>query len=73
MLMSEEKATACKLYEEFWEIYPDVHDPSCIDTIEKAYFLILKGFESIRLMQKAKEQKPYFRREGLDKPLCRGG
>jgi hypothetical protein len=39
------------LYKEFYKLYPEQTNPSYIDTIEKAEFLIQKGFEDIHLMQ----------------------
>lgn len=55
-LTSEEEAEARKLYEEFWKLYPNQQNPSDINTAEKANFLMLKGFESISLMQRARKQ-----------------
>jgi hypothetical protein len=55
-LTIDEQNEARSLYEEFWKLHPNVKNPSNINTVEKAYFLILKGFEKIRLMQQAYEQ-----------------
>ena len=55
-LTPEEEAEARTLYEEFWSMHPDIKNPTDINRIEKAYFLILKGFQKIRLMQKARKQ-----------------
>lgn len=67
-LSEQEKAEAKCLYEEFWGMYPLQRNPTDINTPEKATFLILKGFERIRLMQRARKQKYDFTRpnEGGD-------
>lgn len=51
-----QEAEAQALYEEFWALHPDIKNPSDINRVEKANFLILKGFEKIRLMQRARKQ-----------------
>ncbi len=61
-LSRREVAEARALYEEFWRMYPDQKNPSDINTREKATFLILKGFERISLMQRARKQKYDFTR-----------
>jgi hypothetical protein len=55
-LTNKEVEEAKKLYEEFWSIYPNIKNPSDINSPEKANFLIKKGFESIKLMQRARKQ-----------------
>ena len=55
-LTDEEEAEARALYEEFWTLHPEQQNPSDINTIEKANFLMQKGFESISLMQRARKQ-----------------
>jgi len=55
-LSEEEKVAAQALYEEFWERYPTQKNPSDINTLEKACFLMSKGFERIALMQRARKQ-----------------
>ena len=55
-LNTEEQVAAKALYDEFWRMHPNQKNPSDINTEEKAYFLMLKGFEKIRLMQKARKQ-----------------
>lgn len=37
-------------------MYPDIKNPSDINSQEKADFLVKKGFENISLMQKARKQ-----------------
>lgn len=54
-LSQEEEAEARALYDEFWAMHPDQSNPSDINTLEKANFLMLKGFESINLMQRARK------------------
>jgi hypothetical protein len=61
-LSPQEEAEARALYEEFWLIYPNQKNPSDINTAEKAAFLILKGFERIFLMQRARKQACDFTR-----------
>jgi hypothetical protein len=61
MTIDEDKM-AEKLFNEFWKKYPHIKNPTDINMTEKAEFLVLKGFESIRLMQRARKQKkPYSR------------
>ena len=55
-LTAEEEALARSLYEEFWQQHPTLKNPTDINMVEKANFLVLKGFENIRLMQKARKQ-----------------
>lgn len=55
-LSEQEEAEARDLYEEFRTLYPGIKNPTDINMPEKAHFLILKGFEKIRLMQKARKQ-----------------
>jgi len=59
-LSPKEEAAARALYDEFWQLYPGLKNPSDINTPEKATFLILKGFERIALMQRARKQKYAF-------------
>ena len=59
-LTDSEKKEAKKLYQEFWELNPDMKNPSDINKQEKADFLKKKGFENISLMQKARKQKYNF-------------
>jgi hypothetical protein len=61
-LSQEEEQRARALYDEFWSLNPDQKNPSDINTVEKATFLMLKGFESISLMQKARKQAYDFTR-----------
>ena len=61
-LSEADQAEAKALYEEFWEMHPDIKNPSDINRVEKANFLILKGFEKIRLMQRARKQAYDFTR-----------
>jgi hypothetical protein len=61
-LTDEQRAEAEQLYNEFWKLYPDIKNPTDINRPEKAAFLILKGFERIRLMQQARKQKYDFTR-----------
>ncbi len=61
-LSRQEQDEAKALYEEFWRLYPSQKNPTDINTAEKAHFLILKGFERIRLMQSARKQKYDFTR-----------
>lgn len=67
-LSPEQELRAKELYEEFWATYgTHIKNPSDINTIEKAHFLIEKGFEDIALMQKARKQKyPFTRYNELD-------
>ncbi len=55
-LSTSEESKAKKLYKEFWKINPNMKNPSDINKPEKADFLTKKGFENIRLMQKARKQ-----------------
>ena len=55
-LTADEEAQARALYGEFWHMHPDMKNPTDINKVEKANFLILKGFEKIRLMQRARKQ-----------------
>ncbi|NQU22791.1 MAG: hypothetical protein HQ567_16050 [Candidatus Nealsonbacteria bacterium] len=55
-LTPREETEARALYEEFWTMHPDIKNPTDINRVEKANFLILKGFQKIRLMQKARKQ-----------------
>lgn len=55
-LTPDEEAEARALYEEFWNMHPGMKNPSDINKVEKADFLTLKGFEKIRLMQRARKQ-----------------
>lgn len=50
------------LYEEFWSLYPTQKNPTDINTPQKASFLVMKGFENIRLMQRARKQRYDFTR-----------
>jgi len=59
-LTNSEEKKARKLYKEFWEINPNMKNPSDINNQAKADFLAKKGFESISLMQKARKQKYNF-------------
>ena len=58
----EEDELAAKLYAEFWTKHPTIKNPSDINRTEKAEFLILKGFESIKLMQRARKQAKAYSR-----------
>ena len=55
-LSAEDAEKAKALFVEFWKMFPTQSNPTDINTSEKAQFLILKGFESIRLMQAARKQ-----------------
>ncbi len=55
IMTNEEILETKRLYIEFRRMYPGVKNPSDINTPEKAYFLILKGFEKIRMMQRARK------------------
>jgi len=55
-LSDAEEAEARALYKEFWDMHPKIKNPSDINRVEKANFLIQKGFEKIRLMQRARKQ-----------------
>jgi hypothetical protein len=61
-LSPQEESEARALYEEFWRMYPDQKNPSDINTPEKAAFLIVKGFERISIMQRARKQAYGFTR-----------
>jgi hypothetical protein len=61
-LTPDEEAEARDLYEEFWKMYPKQSNPSDINTLEKANFLILKGFERVALMQRARKDGYSFTR-----------
>jgi hypothetical protein len=61
-LSPEEVAEARRLYEEFWRLHPDIKNPTDINRIEKANYLTQKGFEKIRLMQRARKQAYDFTR-----------
>ena len=61
-LTAKEIAEAESLYNEFWNLYPTQPNPSDINTPEKAKFLIMKGFETIALMQRARKQAHRFTR-----------
>ena len=61
-LTPEEEALARRLYAEFFTMCPGKRNPSDINTPEKAQFLIMKGFEQIRLMQRARKAKYPFTR-----------
>lgn len=61
-LTPNEESEARDLYEEFRRLYPTQKNPSDINTPEKATFLILKGFERIALMQRARKQAYPFTR-----------
>ena len=65
-LNAAEEAEARALYEEFWSLHPDIKNPTDINRVEKANFLILKGFEKIRLMQRARKQAYDFTRHTDD-------
>ena len=65
-LTAAEEALARKLYQEFWQLYPQLKNPTDINTPEKASFLIMKGFENIRLMQRARKQAYDFTRPSED-------
>lgn len=62
-LSKKEEKEARALYEEFWKTNPKQANPSDINTPEKANFLILKGFERISLMQRARKQAYDFTRK----------
>ncbi len=67
-LTTEEEKQAKTLYEEFWNQYPNIPNPSDINSIEKNNFLKEKGFECIQLMQKARKQAYEFtKKEYFDK------
>jgi hypothetical protein len=55
-LTPDEETEARALYDEFWHLNPQQLNPSDINTPEKATFLIMKGFERIRLMQRARKE-----------------
>lgn len=55
-LTVKEETEAQVLYKEFWKMYPKQLNPTDINTPEKANFLIMKGFERIRLMQRARKE-----------------
>jgi len=61
-LTPEEEVEAKALYEEFWKMYPKQLNPTDINTPEKATFLVIKGFERISLMQRARKQAYDFTR-----------
>jgi len=61
-LTDAEEAEAKALFDEFWELYPKQKNPSDINTPEKATFLVLKGFERVSLMQRARKQAYDFTR-----------
>ena len=61
-LTPAEEAEARSLYEEFRRLHPGVKNPSDINTKEKAFFLFLKGWERISLMQRARKQAYPFTR-----------
>ncbi len=63
-LTPDEEAEARALYDEFWSMHPDIKNPTDINRVEKANFLMLKGFQKIRLMQKARKQAYDFTRPG---------
>ena len=65
-LTPAEEAEARALYNEFWSLHPNIKNPTDINSIEKANFLILKGFEKIRLMQRARKQAYDFTRHTED-------
>lgn len=54
--------TAEKLYKRFWSLYPDQLNPTDINTPEKAAFLILVGYENLKLMQQARKDRLLFTR-----------
>ena len=58
----EEVDEARALFQEFWNRHPDIKNPTDINTVEKANFLTQKGFEKIRLMQRARKQAYDFTR-----------
>lgn len=55
-LSTEDVEKAKALFAEFWNMFPTQSNPTDINTVEKAHFLVLKGFENIRLMQAARKQ-----------------
>lgn len=55
-LTPSEEAEARALFNEFWRRYPNQRNPTDINTPEKATFLKSKGFDRIRLMQRARKQ-----------------
>ena len=69
-LTHEEESEARELYREFWELHPNIKNPSDINRVEKADFMMRKGFEKIQLMQKARKQAYGFTKpsenEGLE-------
>jgi hypothetical protein len=67
-LTPEQEEEAKALYQEFWRLYPHLRNPTDINMPEKAHFLIIKGFERIRLMQQARKQKYLFTRPDEDDP-----
>jgi len=68
-LSSKDEKEARALYDEFWRMYPTQPNPSDINTPEKASFLILKGFQRISLMQRARKQRyPFTKIEPTTSP-----
>lgn len=65
-LSADEVRDARQLYEDFWKQYPHQKNPSDINTPEKANYLILKGFERVSLMQRARKQAYPFTRPEED-------
>ena len=63
MLTTRDLLKARSLYRRFFNLYPDQKNPTDINTVEKAVFLVIVGFENIQLMQAArKEGHPFTKR-----------
>jgi len=55
-LTNEDEKKAKKLYEEFHKKYPDIKNPTDINSEEKYNFFMNKSYEELSLMQRARKQ-----------------
>ena len=55
LLSEQEEEKAKKLYKEFWDKYPNIPNPTDINTKEKFDFFKTKTYEDLQLMQQARK------------------
>ena len=63
-LTPDEVNEARALYAEFFARYPLLKNPTDINRAEKAFFLTMKGWEKIKLMQRARKAPYDFTKPG---------
>jgi hypothetical protein len=56
ILSEEDKEKAKELYSRFWKQYPDIQNPTDINTEEKHNFCKTITYEELSLMQRARKQ-----------------